>query len=125
LVVDKWLALQASCTLPGTLQRVQELTQHPAFSMKNPNKVRSLVGAFCANQYQFHAKDGKGYSFLVDCIRELDPVNPQVAARMLPPLTRWKQYDEQRQQLMKTALEEIAALPGLSRDTGEIIGKSL
>ena len=125
LVVDKWLALQATCTLPSTLEKVQELMQHSAFSMKNPNKVRSLIGAFCSNQHQFHAKDGKGYSFLVDCITELDPVNPQVAARMLPPLTRWKQYDEQRQQLMKAALERIAALPGLSRDTGEIVEKSL
>ncbi|MCI5218618.1 MAG: DUF3458 domain-containing protein, partial [Candidatus Electrothrix sp. LOE2] len=74
---------------------------------------------------QFHAKDGKGYSFLVDCITELDPVNPQVAARMVSPLTRWKQYDEQRQQFMKAALERIAGLPGLSRDTGEIVEKSL
>ncbi|MCW5203875.1 aminopeptidase N [Desulfobulbus sp. US4] len=125
LVMDKWLVLQATCTLPGTLERVQELMRHPAFSMKNPNKVRSLIGAFCGNQHQFHAKDGKGYSFLVQCITELDPINPQVAARMLPPLTRWKQYDEHRQQLMKAALERIAKLPGLSRDTGEIVQKSL
>ncbi|MDU9048894.1 MAG: aminopeptidase N [Candidatus Electrothrix sp. Rat3] len=125
LVVDKWLVLQATCTLPGTLQRVQELMQHSAFSMKNPNKVRSLIGAFCGNQHQFHVKDGSGYTFLVNCITELDPVNPQVAARMVSPLTRWKQYDEQRQQLMKAALERIAAQPGLSRDTGEIVEKSL
>ena len=125
LVMDKWLALQATCALPGTLERVQELMQHSSFSMKNPNKVRSLIGAFCSNQHQFHAKDGKGYSFLVDCIMELDPMNPQVAARMLSPFTRWKQYDEQRQQLMKAALEQIASLPGLSRDTGEIVEKSL
>ncbi|WP_446009731.1 aminopeptidase N [Candidatus Electrothrix sp.] len=125
LVVDKWLVLQATCTLPGTLQRVLELMQHPAFSMKNPNKVRSLIGAFCGNQHQFHAKDGSGYTFLVDCITELDPINHQVAARMVSPLTRWKQYDEHRRDLMKTALEEIAALPGLSRDTGEIVDKSL
>ncbi len=125
LVVDKWLTLQATCTLPGTLERVQDLMRHPAFSMKNPNKVRSLIGAFCSNQHQFHAKDGKGYSFLVDCITELDPVNPQVAARMVSPLTRWKQYDEHRRQLMKAALERIADLPGLSRDTGEIVEKSL
>ncbi|MGB5684845.1 MAG: aminopeptidase N [Candidatus Electrothrix sp.] len=125
LVVNKWLALQATCTLPGTLERVQELMRHSAFSMKNPNKVRSLIGAFCSNQHQFHAKDGKSYSFLVDCIMELDPMNPQVAARILSPLTRWKQYDEQRQQLMQAALEQIASLPGLSRDTGEIVEKSL
>ncbi|MCI5180712.1 MAG: DUF3458 domain-containing protein, partial [Candidatus Electrothrix sp. AW3_4] len=125
LVVDKWLILQATCTLPGTLQRVQELMQHPAFSMKNPNKVRSLIGAFCGNQQQFHANDGQGYAFLVDCVTELDPINPQVTARMVSPLTRWKQYDAHRQDLMKTALEEIAVLPGLSRDVGEIVEKSL
>ncbi|MCW5212795.1 aminopeptidase N [Desulfobulbus sp. TB] len=125
LVVDKWLILQATCTLPGTLQRVQELMQHPAFSMKNPNKVRSLIGAFCGNQHQFHTKDGQGYTFLVDCITELDPINPQVAARMVSPLTRWKQYDAQRQQLMQQALEQISDLPNLSRDTGEIVEKSL
>ncbi|CAK8718167.1 Aminopeptidase N [Candidatus Electrothrix laxa] len=125
LVVDKWFILQATCTLSGTQERVQDLMQHSAFSMKNPNKVRSLIGAFCSNQHQFHAKNGKGYNFLVDCITELDPMNPQVAARMISPFTRWKQYDEQRQQLMKAALERIACLPGLSRDTGEIIEKSL
>jgi aminopeptidase N len=125
LVTDKWLILQATCPLPGTLQRVQELRRHSTFSMKNPNKVRSLVGAFCSNQFHFHAKDGKGYAFLVDCIAELDPINSQIAARLIPPLTRWKQYDEQRQQLMKEALEQIQGLPGLSRDTGEIVGKSL
>ncbi len=125
LVVDKWLILQATCTLPGTLNRVKELMRHPAFSMKNPNKVRSLIGAFCGNANQFHATDGTGYSFLADRIMELDPVNPQVAARMLTPLTMWKRYDAERQQLMRTALEGIAALPGLSRDAGEVVEKSL
>ncbi|MCI5119987.1 MAG: DUF3458 domain-containing protein, partial [Candidatus Electrothrix sp. AUS4] len=124
LVLDKWLTLQATCSLPGTLERVQELMDHPAFSMRNPNKVRALVGGFCSNPHPFHAKDGKGYDFLVDCITELDPMNPQVAARMVAPLSRWKQYDQERQGLMKAALERIAALPGLSRDVGEIVEKS-
>ncbi|WP_417910564.1 aminopeptidase N [Candidatus Electronema sp. PJ] len=125
LVVDKWLILQATCLLPGTLQRVKALTQHPAFSMKNPNKVRSLIGAFGGNLYQFHAVDGTGYAFLADCVLELDPANPQVAARMLTPLTQWKRYDARRQQLMQAELERIAALPGLSRDVGELVAKSL
>jgi len=125
LVIDKWFVLQASCILPGTLARVQELLTHPAFSLKNPNKVRSLLGAFCANQQQFHAADGSGYAFLAARVKELDPMNPQMAARMLAPLTLWRRYDAVRQQLMKQTLEEIAALPGLSRDAGEVVGKSL
>ncbi len=125
LVVNKWLSLQATCILPGTLERVKELLEHPAFSMKNPNKVRSLIGAFCSNQQQFHVKDGNGYRFLADRIRELDPMNPQIAARMLTPLTMWKRYDIRRQQLMKIELERIADFPGLSGDVGEIVEKSL
>ncbi len=125
LVVDKWLILQATCILPGTLDRVKELMKHPAFTMKNPNKVRSLIGAFCSNQQQFHAGDGSGYSFLADRIMELDPMNPQIASRMLTPLTMWKRYDVDRQQLMRTELERIAVLPGLSGDVEEIVEKSL
>ncbi|WP_420209477.1 aminopeptidase N [Candidatus Electronema sp. JC] len=125
LVVDKWLILQATCSLPGTLQRVQKLLKHPAFSMKNPNKVRSLIGAFGGNLRQFHAADGSGYAFLADCVAALDPANPQVAARMLTPLTQWRRYDATRQQLMQAALERIAVLPGLSRDASEVVARSL
>ncbi len=125
LVVDKWLILQATCILPGTLDRVKKLMEHPAFSIKNPNKVRSLIGAFCSNQQQFHAKDGSGYTFLSDRIIELDPMNPQVASRLVTPLTMWKRYDVDRQQLMKAELERIGAIAGLSGDVGEIVEKSL
>jgi aminopeptidase N len=125
LVVDKWLMLQATCILPGTLQRVRELLHHPAFSMKNPNKVRSLIGAFCSNLHQFHAGDGSGYTFLTDRILELDSVNPQIASRLLTPLTQWRRYDSNRQQLMKQQLERIASREGLSRDVAEIVEKSL
>jgi aminopeptidase N len=125
LVVDKWLILQATCSLPGTLQRVKELLKHPAFSMKNPNKVRSLIGAFGSNLRQFHAVDGSGYAFLADCVAELDPINPQTAARLLTPLTQWRRYDAARQQLMRAALERTAALPGLSRDASEVVARSL
>jgi len=125
LVVDKWLMLQATCILPGTLARVKELKKHPGFSMKNPNKVRSLIGAFCSNLHQFHAADGAGYSFLADCIKELDPKNPQIAARLLTPLTQWKRYDVNRQGLMKNELQRIAEFAGLSGDVAEIVHKSL
>ena len=125
LVVDKWFILQATCSLPGTLDRVQELTGHTAFSLKNPNKVRSLIGAFCSNQQQFHAIDGKGYAFLANVITQLDRMNPQVASRMLTPLTMWRRYDSTRTQLMRQALQEIASRDDLSRDVGEIVEKSL
>jgi aminopeptidase N len=125
LVVDKWLTLQATCILPGTLDRVKRLLSHPSFSMKNPNKVRSLIGSFCGNQQQFHALDGSGYTFLADRIMELDPVNPQVASRLVTPLTMWKRYDAVRQVLMKKELERITTLPSLSGDVGEIVEKSL
>ncbi len=124
LVVDKWLMLQATSILPGTLDRVKALMNHPAFSMKNPNKVRSLIGAFCSNQQQFHAKDGSGYTFLADQIIELDPMNPQIASRLVTPLTMWKRYDRTRQELMQAELERIGAVPGLSGDVGEIVEKS-
>ena len=125
LVVDKWLMLQATCILPGTLQRVRELLLHPAFSMKNPNKVRSLIGTFCSNLHQFHDADGSGYIFLAEQIMELDPLNPQIASRLLAPLIQWRRYDANRQLLMKQQLERIGALQGLSGDVAEIVEKSL
>lgn len=126
LVVDKWLILQAGCTLPGTLERVKALTTHAAFSIKNPNKVRSLIATFCsANHSQFHAGDGSGYAFLGDQVLLLDTLNPQIAARMLTPLTQWRRYDAARQQLIQLQLERIGRQPSLSNDVKEIVGKSL
>jgi len=126
LVVDKWLSLQAVCPLPGTFERVQALTGHPAFVLKNPNKVRALIGAFSqANQVRFHDLTGEGYSFLGDYVIRLNAMNPQIAARMLTPLTAWKRYDKQRQALMRKELERILAIPGLSRHVAEVAGKSL
>lgn len=105
LVVDKWLILQAGCTLPGTLDRVKALTSHPSFTYKNPNKVRSLIATFCAtNHVHFHAADGSGYQFLGDQICLLDQLNPQIASRMITPLTQWRRYDQSRQQLMRAQL---------------------
>ncbi len=91
LIVDKWLALQATIPEPATLDRVKALTAHPAFSFANPNRVRALIGAFAmANQTQFNRADGAGYDFLVDTVLALDPKNPQVAARLLSALKSWR-----------------------------------
>jgi aminopeptidase N len=126
LVVDKWLVLQATSSLPGTLEEVKGLLAHPAFNRKNPNKVRSLVGAFAqGNPVRFHAPDGSGYRFVADRILELDPLNPQVTARLAAAFGRWRRYDEGRQGLMKQELERILATPGLSRDVSEMVSKTL
>ncbi|GLI36510.1 aminopeptidase N [Geobacter hydrogenophilus] len=125
-VVDKWFRLQATSTLPGTLAEVERLLDHPAFELTNPNRWRSLIGAFAmANPVRFHAADGGGYRFLGRELRRLIPINPQVAARMTIPLTRWRRYDTARQALMKEELELIRALPDLPRDVFEIVEKSL
>jgi aminopeptidase N len=112
LVVDKWLILQAGCTLPGTLDRVKQLTNHPSFTYKNPNKVRSLIATFCATNHG-------------DQISLLDQLNPQIASRMITPLTQWRRYDETRQQQMRSQLERIGGRPDLSDDVKEIVEKSL
>ena len=126
LVMDKWFAVQAVSKRPKTLDEVKSLMRHPAFSMRNPNKVRSLIGAFCsANLIGFHKVDGSGYRFLADRVLELDPLNPQVASRMLRLMSRWQRYDGQRQRLMKQELERILAAEGLSKDVFEIASKSL
>jgi aminopeptidase N len=126
LVVDKWLILQAGCTLPGTLDRVKALTTHPSFTYKNPNKVRSLIATFCAtNHGQFHAADGSGYTFLGDQVCLLDQLNPQIASRMITPLTQWRRYNTARQQLMRQQLERISNQESLSDDVKEVVEKSL
>ena len=126
LVVDKWLALQATSQLPGALGEVKSLMKHPAFNLKNPNKVRSLIGSFCqANPVRFHAVDGAGYAFLADQVLALNAMNPQVAARLLGALTRWHKYDTARQRLMRRHLERILAASDLSPDVYEITAKSL
>src|SRR5690606_12432591 len=94
LVMDQWFSVQAGSPLPGALARVQQLMLHPAFNLKNPNKVRALIGAFAnQNLINFHAGDGSGYRFLADQVIALDDFNPQIAARQLAPLTRWRKYD--------------------------------
>ncbi len=126
LVVDKWLTLQSLCPLEGTLDRVKKLTGHPAFILKNPNKVRALIGAFCqANQVRFHDESGAGYTFLADYVIQLNAMNPQIAARLLTPLTTWKRYDNNRQTLMRGQLERIMSAENLSGDVAEVASKSL
>jgi len=126
LVVDKWFSLQATAPRPGTLDQVRELMEHPAFTMRNPNRVRSLVGAFAhGNPACFHNLSGAGYAFVADRVLELDAMNPQVAARMLAPLSRWKRYGQAHQELMREQLERIRRQAQLSNDVGEIVEKSL
>jgi aminopeptidase N len=125
LVMDKWLAIQAGSSLPKTLDNVKALTKHPAFSLKNPNKVRALIGAFSANAARFHDEGGDGYAFLADAVLQVDAMNPQIAARLASAFTMWKRYDAARRALMKAQLERILAAPGLSKDVHEIATKSL
>jgi len=125
-VVDKWFAIQAGSRLPGTLQQVESLMTHPAFRITNPNKVRALVGRFCmGNPVRFHASDGKGYRFLADRVLALDSINPQMAARLVSALSRWKRFDDKRQTLMQDELKRILSETSLSRDVFEIVSKSL
>ncbi|MCG8429105.1 MAG: DUF3458 domain-containing protein, partial [Chromatiales bacterium] len=126
LVVDKWFTVQAIAKRADTLERVKGLLEHPAFSITNPNKVRALIGAFCAgNVVRFHDVSGAGYRFLVDQIITLDSLNPQVAARMLRIISRWQRYDEQRQTLMREQLQRILDSHQISKDLYEIVSKSL
>ena len=125
LVVDKWLAVQATSRLPGTLARVNELLSHPAFDIKVPNKVYALIRAFVSNHVRFHAGDGAGYAFLADQVLALNKINPQVAARMARGFDRWKRFDETRKAGARAQLERIRDTKGLSKDVVEIITKAL
>ncbi|WP_062067732.1 aminopeptidase N [Cellvibrio sp. OA-2007] len=126
LVVNQWLMVQASCALPNTLAKVKSLQQHPAYDGKNPNKIRALIASFCnGNAINFHADAGAGYAFLADQIIVLNTQNPQIASRLLTPLTKWKKYSPERQGLMKAELERIMAEPALSKDVFEVVSKSL
>jgi len=125
LVVDKWLAVQASSRLPGTLKEVRRLSAHPAFDVRNPNKVYALIRGFCANHARFHAADGAGYAFAAEKVIEIDALNPQVAARVARAFDRWKKFDAGRRARACAALERIRDTRGLSRDTSEIVMRAL
>jgi aminopeptidase N len=125
LVMDKWLAIQATSRLSGALDRVKALVKHPVFNIKNPNKVRALIGAFASNSLRYHDQSGEGYAFIADQVLVIDPMNPQIAARLVSAFTLWKRYDERRQALMRRELERIAGTPKLSKDVHEVVSKSL
>jgi len=126
LVIEQWFAMQSAASIPDNLSHVKALMAHEAFDIRNPNKVRSVIGAFCHNNaVGFHQLDGSGYDFLAEQVIALNEINPQIASRLLTPLTRWKKYDEQRQQLMQVALRRVMELRGISKDVYEVVSKSL
>ncbi len=130
LVIDKWFALQSSRPpvdgLESTLEVVKRLREHPAFKLNNPNRARSVIHAFCANNpASFHQADGSGYAFWAESVLALDPINPQVAARLARALDRWRLFAQPYQNQMKAALEQVAACQTLSSDVREVVGKAL
>ncbi|WP_457676015.1 aminopeptidase N [Thiolapillus sp.] len=126
LVMDKWFGVQARSSREDTLEKIRELEGHAAFSITNPNKVRALIGSFAsANPLRFHSADGKGYTFLVDKVLQLDSINPQIAARLLRNMARWRHYDKARQEHARRQLERVAGQSGISRDVFEVASKSL
>ncbi len=125
LVLDKWMSLQAGSPLPGTEKAVRALMKHSAFDVRNPNRVRSLVGAFAANHLRFHAADGAGYALLGETICELDKINPQVAARMAGCFEAWRRYDSSRQDLMRAQLIRMTKAQELSPNLFEVATKML
>jgi aminopeptidase N len=125
LVLDKWFAIQAMSPLPNTLDAVRALAKYADFDLRNPNRVRALIAAFAANQVRFHAASGGGYRFLADTIIALDPMNSQVAARLVPPLGQWRRFDPARRALMQQELRRIVDTPNLSKGTYEQASRSL
>ncbi|MCV6613347.1 MAG: DUF3458 domain-containing protein, partial [Cellvibrionaceae bacterium] len=127
LVVNLWFSIQASRPARDALAKVEQLAEHPAFDRGNPNKVRALLGVFCnQNTYGFHASaDGAAYRYLAEQVLSLDGDNPQLAARLLTPLTRWAKFAGPQRQGMRNALEGIAASATLSKDVYELVNKSL
>jgi len=126
LVLDKWFRLQAVAPQPATFERVVALCAHPDFTLRNPNRVRALLGAFShANPARFHARDGRAYAFFADRVLDIDALNPQLGARMVSAFNQWKRFEPTRREAMRAELERIAAHPQLSRDTSEIVNRAL
>src|SRR5580698_1121074 len=126
LIIDKWLALQAAIPEPATLDRVRALTNHPAFSAANPNRVRALIGSFAqVNHTQFNRSDGAGYDFVADFVLSLDPKNPQVAARLMGAFRSWRALEPRRRQRAEVALRRVVAAPALSPDLHDIVARTL
>jgi aminopeptidase N len=126
LVIDKWFTLQAAIPEDGTLERVKGLMEHPAFSLGNPNRVRSLIGSFAMlNQVQFNRIDGAGYDFLASIVLRADELNPQLAARLLTAFSTWRMMENTRRNHARQALSTISKKPNLSRDVGDIVSRTL
>jgi aminopeptidase N len=126
LVMNHWFSVQATQPLPSALNDVKGLMKHEAFDFKNPNKLRSLVGAFCtANINGFHAISGAGYDFLTEQLIRLNETNPQIASRLVTPFTKWRKFDDTRMALMKGCLEKIQSTENLSKDVFEVVNKTL
>jgi aminopeptidase N len=125
LAMNKWFALQAQSKLPGALERVQQLMEHPLFTFDNPNRMRALVMNFVAANSQFHRADGAGYAFLGDVVMRIDSSNPQLASGCAKSLIDWNRYGKQRQGLMREQLQRIVEKESLSTNTYEIVSKSL
>jgi aminopeptidase N len=126
LVMDKWFSNQAMSSRNNTLETVRQLMEHPLFSIRNPNRVRALIGAFAhSNPIHFHRADGAGYAFVAEQVLVLDRLNPQIAARLAKAFSRWKKYDPTRQSCMQQQLKQLASSKEISRDLYEVVTKSL
>ena len=124
LVLNKWFAIQAMADLPDVLDRVKKLREHPDFTLKNPNRCRSLVGSFAANT-AFHDESGAGYQFIREVLEDLDKLNPQISSRMAGSLIQWRKYNEERGALMKAELEKLSEMKPISDDLFEIVSRGL
>jgi len=126
VVMDKWFSLQAVSHLPNVLKNVRNLMGHHAFDAKNPNKIRALISAFSRlNQLRFHAEDGSGYEFITEQVLRLDPLNPQIAARLVSVFNNWKKFTETHKTKINYQLQKIVKTPKLSGDVFEIVSKTL
>jgi aminopeptidase N len=125
-VIDKWFGLQAASDLPDTVERLVALSNHPDFNLTNPNRVRSLLGTFgVLNPVNFHRSDGAGYRFLTDHLLDIDPLNSQVASRLVDPMLKWRRLEPGRGGRLRLELERVAALEGLSKGLREKVEKAL
>jgi aminopeptidase N len=126
LVIDKWFAIQAACPRDDALARAERLRGHEAFNLRNPNRVRALAAAVAMrNPRAFHSADGGGYRFIARLAKDIDPNNPALAARLLTPFESWRRFDSNRQQHARAALETLSALPDLSKNTREMVERTL
>ena len=121
-MIDKWFSAQVIMAHPNYLNKVvKDLTNHRDFSLKTPNRIRSVLGAFSANTAGFHQENGENYELFSDWILKVDPINPQVAARMCSAFETWKRYDVNRQKLIKMQIDKILEANTISKDTKEML----